>query len=52
MLNKKHIGEFQDIIKKEYGYDLGDEQAESIANGLVDYFDLLAKMYHQSKINK
>ena len=52
MLNKKHVDEFRNIVKEEYGHDLSDKQAENIANGLVDYFDLLAKMYHQSKIKK
>ncbi len=52
MIAKEHVEEFKKIVVEEYGCDLSYEKAEIIANGLVDYFDLLAKTYHQSKIKK
>ncbi len=49
MIAKEHVEEFKKIVVEEYGCDLSYEKAEIIANGLVDYYDLLAKMYHQTK---
>ena len=44
MINKVTITEFHEAIKEEYGKDVTLEEAESILNGLVGYFDVLAKI--------
>lgn len=47
MVSKELILELQIIIKEEYGREVDFQQVSLIANNLVDYFDLLAKLYHQ-----
>jgi len=49
MINKKLVQELQAIIKEEYGRELNFNEASEIANGLVEYFDLLAKVNHRIK---
>ncbi len=44
---KERILELQTIIKEDYGREVDFSQASSIANDVVGYFDLLAKLYHQ-----
>ena len=41
--------EFIEIIYQEYGVELSPEEGERIANSLVSYFDLLAKIFHRIK---
>lgn len=48
-LSEKTILKLQKIIKDEYGKEVTFEEASKIANGLVDYFDLLAKIYDRSQ---
>lgn len=43
-ISEKTILEFQRIAKEEYGRDISFAEASEIANGLVGYFDLLAKI--------
>ncbi len=43
-VSRELIEEFQKIVKEEHNKDLTFEDASSIANGLVGYFDLLAKI--------
>jgi len=43
------ILELKKIIKEEYGKEVSIKEASKIANDLVGYFDLLAKMYHEQK---
>lgn len=47
MVSKELIQELQTIIREDYGREVSYQQASSIANDLVGYFDLLAKLYHQ-----
>ena len=49
MVNQKLIKELKTIIKEEYGRELTFSEASEIANGLVGYFDLLAKVNHRMK---
>lgn len=49
MVSEKLVKKFQKIIKEEYGKEVSMREASEIANGLVGYFDLLAKMYHEQK---
>lgn len=46
-VSKKLILELQIIISEDYGREIDFSQASSIANGLVEYFDLLAKLNYQ-----
>lgn len=46
-VSKALILELQTIIQEDYGREMDFSQASSIANGLVGYFDLLAKLHHQ-----
>lgn len=50
MLSKPTVEKLQKIIEEEYGKKLNPKEAEALANGLVAYFDLLAKTYHQIKL--
>ena len=52
MVSEKLVEEFQKIVKKEYGRDITVAEASQIANGLVDYFDLLAKLYHEQNVTQ
>lgn len=48
-ISDERILELQKIIKEEYGREVTVAEARSIGNTLVDYFDLLAKIYHRMK---
>lgn len=48
IVSNKLILELQQIIKEEYGKDLSLDDVSQVANGLVGYFDLLAKMNHEN----
>ncbi len=47
-VSNKLILELQQIIKDEYGREPSLAEVSEIANGLVGYFDLLAKMDHEA----
>ena len=47
-LSQKAIEELQQIIHEVYGKDLTLEDSRILAEGLVGYFDLLAKIHHRS----
>jgi len=49
MVSQQLIEELKIIIKEDYGKDLETKEASQIANDLVGYFNLLAKIYHQMK---
>lgn len=46
-ISKERILELQTIIREDYGREIDFSQASSIANDMVEYFDLLAKLNHQ-----
>lgn len=48
MVSQKLLNELKDIIREEYGQDLEMEKVSQIGNGIVGYFDLLAKMHHEN----
>lgn len=48
MVNQQLLNELKEIIKEEYGQDLEMENVYQIGNGLVGYFDLLAKIHHEN----
>ncbi len=39
--------ELKEIIKQEYGRELSDAQTREIAETMVNYFDLLAKLKYR-----
>jgi len=45
-VSKELILELQTIIKEEYKKEITIEEASEIANGLVGYFDTLARIDH------
>lgn len=49
MLSQQLVKELQTIITEEYGVDLELAQVTKIGNDLVDYYDLLAQIYHQDE---
>ena len=49
MSSEQAIKELQKIIKDEYGRDVTFDEATTIANDLVGYFDLLAKISHKDR---
>lgn len=51
MVSQQLLEELKEIIKEEYGPDLEMEKISQIGNGLVDYFDLLAKIHHKNNQN-
>ena len=48
-VSKDLVLELQQIIKEEYDRDISLTEASEIANGLVGYFDLLAKIDSRNK---
>jgi len=48
-VSERLILELQQIIKKDYEREVTFEEASKIANGLVDYFDTLARIQHRIK---
>lgn len=51
MVSQHLLQELGEIIKEEYGRDLNMQEISEIGNGLVGYFDLLAKMHHENNQN-
>jgi hypothetical protein len=51
MTSQQLLNELKEIIKEEYGQDLEMEKVSQIGNGLVGYFDLLAKMNHENNMD-
>lgn len=52
MISDATFKKFQEAVKKEYGQDLTDKDAREILTGMVNYFDLLAKIHHRSEMAK
>lgn len=46
-VSKELILELQQIIKEDYGREVSFEHTSTIGNGLVGYFNLLAKLKFQ-----
>jgi len=49
MVSQQIIEELKIIIKEDYDKDLETKEVAQIAENLVNYFDLLAKIYHRMK---
>ena len=52
MLSEKTIEELRLILREDYGKDLSTADVSEIANGMVGYFDLLAKIYYRKNNNE
>ncbi len=52
MVSPQLLQELKEIIKSEYGVSLDMQEVSEIGNGLVGYYDLLAKMHHQNNENE
>lgn len=53
MISQQLVKELRIIIKEEYSRDLSIQEASKLANNLVGYFDLLAKInYRENKKGK
>jgi len=48
--SEKLLKEFRQLLKVDFGKDLNRQELVEIANNLVSYFDLLAKINHREKI--
>lgn len=51
MISDKNIKRLQKAVKEDYDKDITPAEASEIGNGLVGYFDLLAKIYYRMKVN-
>jgi hypothetical protein len=46
-LSEAMVLEFEKILKEEFDLEIPKSDSVAIANGLTDYFDLLAQLNHQ-----
>lgn len=51
MLSSTLILKLQDVYQQEFGITLSDEQARSVGNSLVSYFDCLLKANEEIEIS-
>jgi len=51
MLSQQTIQQLQQIITEEYGKELTLKEVTEIAQTMVNYFDLLAKILHRDNEN-
>lgn len=49
MISQTLIEKLKMIVKEDYEKDLNMKEATELAEGLLGYFNLLAKMLHQEK---
>jgi hypothetical protein len=47
MVSQQIVEELKIIIREDYDKDLETKEVAQIAENLVNYFDLLAKIYHR-----
>jgi len=49
MIGQRLIEKLKIITREDYGKDLSIREATELAEGLLGYFNLLARMLHQEK---
>ena len=49
MFSDTLIKKFQSAVEKDYGEKLTQQEATEVLSGLTSYFDLLGKLYYQTK---
>lgn len=47
MVSATLVKKFKEAVKQDFGKDLTVAEADQILNGLVGYFDLLARLRHR-----
>ncbi len=47
MISENTFNEFQKAVEEEHGVTLDPKEAKEILQGMVNYFDLLAKLHHR-----
>lgn len=52
MVSQQLLDELKIIIKEEYDQDLEMDKISQIGNGIVGYFDLLAKIHHRKNLDE
>lgn len=50
MISDHTVKEFQGAMQSEYDITLNEEEARKTLTGLVDWFDLLAEVYHSDDV--
>lgn len=48
-LSESIIERFQEVLERKYGRKVSVAEATEILIGMVNYFDLLAKIYHEEQ---
>ncbi len=49
-LSQELLNELKDILKEDFGEELNQKELFEVGNGLVLYFDLLARIYSRNQI--
>lgn len=49
MISQRLIEKLKLIVEEDYGKDLSMQEATELAEGLLGYFNLLAKVLHREK---
>ena len=49
MITEQTVKDFQEVVSTEYDTQLTADEARSVLENWVGYFDLLAKINHRSK---
>ncbi len=52
MVSQQLIIELKTIVREEYSQDLEMKEVSELANDLVNYFDLLAKIHYRDRADK
>lgn len=52
MISDNTYKAFQKAVKEEYGKEMTDAETKEVLNGLVGYFDLIAKIHHRDEMAK
>ncbi len=49
-ISQELLNELKDILKEDFGEELNPKELFEVGNGLVLYFDLLAKIYSRIRL--
>jgi hypothetical protein len=52
MTSEASLQELRQIFKEEFGKELNQNELSEVANRLVGYFDLMAKICHRENTNE
>jgi len=51
MISQETVKEFREAVKTEYSVEIDETEAREILANLVGYFDVLAQINHQDKLD-